>query len=165
MTGPTRTPYVPTDRLQLWRTKRGELGARIGDTTYPSISLSRAFPLSDPDRFIVIRACDGQELGTIREIGTLPGELQRLTHEELARHHFLPAIDRILSLKIVHPNAAWHVRTDAGERRFTVPIGRDGVQQLAGGDLLVIDVYGNRYRLPAYGSLPRKWRRAIRMVL
>lgn len=165
MIGPARTRYLRPDRLHLWRTERGELGARIGDTTYPSVSLSRAFPLSDPDCFIVMHTGGGREVGAIREIGTLPGELQRLTHEELARHHFVPAIDRILSLKIVHPNAAWHVDTDAGERRFTVPIGRDGVQQLAGGDLLIIDVYGNRYRLSAYGSLPRKWRRAIKMVL
>jgi hypothetical protein len=116
-----------------------------GDRSHLRVSVLRAFPLSDPGRFLSVRDDEGKELGVIADPAGLREEDRAIVDEELERRYFVPIVRRIVSAKERFGTVDWVVQTDRGERRFTTQNLRENLTRPAPGRLILADTDGNRY--------------------
>ena len=111
------------------------------------VSPVRAFPLSDPDRFVSLCDEKGREVLLLERLADLPPSSARIVAEELSRREFLPVIRKVLHLGAGPWPIEWHVLTDRGQTRFLLA-GEDQVRRLPEGGALITDLAGLRYRFP-----------------
>jgi hypothetical protein len=137
---------------------------RVGaERSYISVAIARAFPLSDPERYIGLRDGNDKDIGMLAELGGLDAESRAIAEEELERRYFLPRVRRVASVKEEFGMTTWEVETDKGRRTFIVHNLREAVQDLSPTRVLVTDMDGNRYEFPdsrqlddrSYGILQR----------
>src|SRR6185369_13785344 len=70
-----------------------------GGLTYAEISVARAFPISDPDRYIGFLDSDGKDIGIVKDPDLLDPDSQRIVAEELELRYFVPVIEKVVSVK------------------------------------------------------------------
>jgi hypothetical protein len=124
-----------------------------GDRTCLKVVVVRAFPLSEPARYLSVRDTENKELGIIVEPTELDPENLRLVKEELERRYLVPVIRRIASIKERFGTVEWEVETHRGKCRFTTRDLRENVVRPSRGRYLLTDVDGNRYDVPELSAL------------
>ncbi len=115
------------------------------DRSYLRVAVMRAFPLSDPSRYLSV--CDGQRQGDRAHHssrGASPRD-RALVEHELERRYFVPAVTRVVSAKERFGTVEWTMETDRGLVRFTTRNLRENVQRPTPGRIILNDVDGNRY--------------------
>src|SRR5205085_10298268 len=115
------------------------------DRSYLKVSVLRAFPLSEPNRFFSVRDGANREVGMIVDPAELSDENLELVREEIARRYLVPAVKRILTAKERFGTVDWEMETDRGVRKLTTRNLRENVKRPAPGRILLSDVDGNRY--------------------
>jgi hypothetical protein len=115
------------------------------DRSYLKVSVLRAFPLSEPHRFLSVRDGENKEIGLIVNPAELDGENRRLVDEELERRYFTPTITRIVAAKERFGTVDWTMETNRGLCQFTTRNLRENVQRPSPGRIILNDVDGNRY--------------------
>ncbi len=90
---------------------------------------------------------------------------RELARERLERRYFTPTIQRIEDIKEEFGAVYYRVQTDKGSRRFVVKGIRDFLVDPGEGDLLLLDVDGNRYRIEDWTKLDRGSRRYLDKVV
>ena len=116
----------------------------------------RAFPLSDPQRWVAICGAEGAELAFIDNLSDLPAAVREVLDEALARRDFVPVVERIVNVVADVEPSEWEVKTDRGITRFSLT-SDDGVRRLGPFEAMLVDTHGTRYliadfrRLDAYG--------------
>ena len=120
----------------------------------------RAFPLSDPSRFISICNAAGREVASIDDLTKLPEALQKLLLAELDRREFLPVLTKIAHITLDAEPTEWTVETDRGSTRFLVD-GTDAVRRIGKQRFLVTDMQGVRYLVPDAKQLDGPSRRLL----
>ena len=126
---------------------------READRSYPRVSVLRAFPLSEPNRYLSVRYGEKKEVGMIVEPSALDAESRKLVAEELTRRYLVPEIRRVRSIKERFGTVDWDVETSRGSYRFTTRNLRDKAVQPSPGRYLIEDVDGNRYDIPDLSML------------
>lgn len=124
----------------------------------------RAFPFSDPRRWISLVSAEGKELVLIPALDELPAAVGDLLEEEFARRDFLPVISRIVSARLHSEPAEWEVETDRGPTRFVLRSG-DDVRRLGPYRALILDTQGVRYLVEDARRLDAASRRVIEHYL
>src|SRR5438876_491120 len=71
----------------------------------------RAFPISDPTRWISICDADGAELVCVADLAGLAPSMRQALEEELARREFVPVIRRIVRVSADAAPSDWDVET------------------------------------------------------
>lgn len=130
------------------------------ESSYLKVSVVRAFPLSEPDRYLSVRYGENKEVGLIVDPGELDSEGRRLVVEELERRYVVPVIRRVRSIKERFGTVDWEVETDRGLCRFTTRNVRENMAQPSPGRYLITDVEGNRYDvrdLSALDAASQSW--------
>jgi hypothetical protein len=124
----------------------------------------RCFPFSAPREWISL--CDerGREITCLPRLDDLSAEARAVLEQELAMRELVPIVRRILDISPGPEPTSWHVDTDRGETRFSLP-GEDHVRRLAGGAALLTDAAGVRYRVPDLGKLDAHSRRLLERYL
>lgn len=136
-----------------------------GERTYLRVLLARAFPLSQPDRYIGLRDEKDKDIGMLATLTGLDADSRRIVEEELHRRYFVPKILRVLTVKEEFGTITWDVETDRGRRRFIVQNIRESVQNLTPTRLLVSDKDGTRYEFPNVEKLEPDSYAALQRVL
>jgi Domain of unknown function (DUF1854) len=113
---------------------------------------TRAFPLSDPGRFIALLDRDGNEVALIQDLAELPEGPRALLLQELEKSYFLPQLVRVLEITDDFGVQRWEVETDRGPRVFEVR-NREELRWVRPGYLIVRDVDGNRYEIERFDAL------------
>jgi len=126
------------------------------DRSYLKVSVLRAFPLSEPDRFLSVRDDANNEVGLIVDPADLSVENRKLVEEALKRRYILPAVTRIVAAKERFGTVDWTIETDRGVCRFTTRNLRENIQRPAPGRIILNDVDGNRYDIRNVGDLSRE---------
>src|SRR6185369_15591445 len=108
------------------------------------ISVARAFPISDPDRFIGFLDSDGKDIGIVKDPDLLDPDSQRIVAEELELRYFVPVIEKVVSVKEEFGSVYWTVETNRGPKEFVVRNLKDSVLELPGNRAILTDVDGNR---------------------
>jgi hypothetical protein len=130
-----------------FKNENGFLGAEIDAVRYPRVTLTRALPLTDPETFVAVSNMDGKELVLLENLHTLPEESLRLAREELKLRYFCPQVSAVLQIK--EKMGAYFVTLRVATVQKTVvmrDIGKN-LRQLPGGDVLLTDADGNRFRV------------------
>ena len=107
----------------------------------------RAFPLSDPERFITLVDNHGRELVTIDNLAELPAEVRQVIAAELADRTFLPRIERVVRVQDAKEPEIWDVVTDRGPVRFLLGDSEE-IRRLGPHRAILLDVHGGRYFIP-----------------
>jgi hypothetical protein len=115
------------------------------ESSYLSVTVVRAFPLSEPHRYLSVRDGANKEVGLLVEPRELDEESRRLVEEELRRRYLVLELRRVVRVKERFGTVDWEVETDRGVCRFTTRNLRENIVQPSPGRYLLTDVDGNRY--------------------
>jgi hypothetical protein len=127
---------------------------------HTNVSPVALFPISEPERWISIRAADGAELACIEDPSTLPSDVWRLLKEELARCEFVPIIHRIVRVSGNSEPCEWQVETDRGPTSFVLQ-SEDDVRRIGDQQIVILDAHGTRYHIPDLSAVDVKSRRIV----
>jgi hypothetical protein len=117
------------------------------------IEAMRAFPLSHPRRYIVLRDGAGKEIGIIENLDDLPTAPRQLIDGQLHRRYFLPKVTAINFVMERFGSAQWELETDRGRRSVATGMMNEAVTEIAPGRYLITDVENNRYEIASLSEL------------
>lgn len=122
----------------------------FGEKTH--VSIRPCFPLSRPNRFLILRDEDGVELGMLENMWSLPEKACEALRRELDKQHFIPVINRVDAIYREFKIPIWEVKTDKGHRRLELKSTRDAYF-VGEGKIYIRDSEGNPYLIPDYREL------------
>jgi hypothetical protein len=131
---------------------------------HPGVEPIRAFPLSEPGRYIALCDPDGRELVWIDDLAACSSDFRQPIEAALARREFAPVILQILSVSADSAPNDWHVVTDRGITRVTVKTD-DDIHRLGPRRVLIHDAHGIRYDVPDVAALDAASRRLLERYL
>ena len=112
------------------------------------IAVHRAFPISNPNRYIGFQDGVGKDIGVLVDPSRMEAESRRILEEELELRYFVPEVSVVLSVKEEFGAVYWQVLTDRGEKEIVVRNLKDSVHELPGNRAMITDVDGARYMIP-----------------
>ena len=147
---------------------------------YPSVQLHRAFPFTNPTKYISVRDDDDSDKDKVREIGNEKkieigiiadlDEYDQITRQILEKfldlRYFAPIITKIQSVREEFGYRYWTVDTDLGECKFTTTLNRGNIVNIGSADMVIIyDVDGNRFKVTNFSTGDAKLRKQIEMFM
>lgn len=120
----------------------------------------RAFPISDPRRWISLCDVHGRELVSVESLDALSPSVREILEDELAQREFVPIIQRIVRVSGETSPSDWDVLTDRGPTRFTLDA-EDDVRRLGSHRVLITDAQRLRYQVPDTRELDHASRRIL----
>lgn len=125
---------------------------------------ARCFPWTHPDRFVVLRDAEDQEIATIENLVDLSPPSRAAIETWLERHTFIPRVQRVRSVREGNAAILFDFDTDRGQCRVKVRE-REDLRPLADGRTLVRDTDGVTYELPPWEELDEASQAELRLVL
>ena len=165
---PFAVRFLDPKALRLFRTHTEDATVRLtieGDRSWREVRVARAFPFSDPDRYIGLRDGDDKDIGILTTLHDLDADSRAIVEGELEKRYFTPRIERVLTVKEEFGVVTWEVETDRGPRRFLVRNLRDSTFPLGKNRLMMTDTDGNRYEFPDVGAVGTKAMTVLSKVL
>jgi hypothetical protein len=123
----------------------------------------RAFPISDPERWISLLDTRGRERAAIDDLAELSPDAAALVRQELAEREFLPQIERVVRVKTNKEPHQWQVLTDRGPAQFLMR--DDDIRRLGPTRAILVDMHGVRYYIPDSAALDAHSRRILSRYL
>ncbi len=170
---PTATPievthpeHVAPKAIRLFREPPWKLRMTIeGDRSYLKIKVVRAAPLSQPSRYICFLDGKDEVICMVDDLNDLEAGSRPIVQEELDRRYLTSTVERIESIRSDFGVSYWDVQTDRGRREFVVQDVSENAQWLGERRLLLIDVDGNRFEIPAIDALDRRSAKLLELVI
>lgn len=134
---------------------------------YDRVDFFRAFPFSEPDRFISVREPFGKhrEIGIIDDIAQLSNDAAELIRKQLALRYFTPKISHVYSTRDKQGYSTLDVETDRGRCKFTIRGGTNAVTRLSETRLIFTDIEGNRFEISDISALTKKEQKKIDLYI
>lgn len=154
----TRDPSA-TSQLALRTSADGRLLARLGDK-WVSVRLRQCFPWSEPGRHVSLRDDEDEEVALVEDPATLAPESRRALERAVAEAGFVLDVTRVVDVEEEVEIRQWTVDTRHGRRSFQTHLD-DWPRVLPMGGLLIRDVAGDLYRLPAPETLDARSRELL----
>jgi hypothetical protein len=151
----------PTSRAEVTLERRadGRLWAGRGDVER-SVTVRRCFPWSEPARYVSLRDEDEEEFALVADLADLDPASRSALETALAEAGFVFVVTAIRDVNEEVEIRAWRVVTAQGPRRFQTRLD-DWPRELPGGGILIRDVAGDLYHVPAPGALDRRSRELL----
>lgn len=133
----------------------GFVALKLQDKVYDRVNFYRAFPFTDPDRYISVReATDkAREIGIIDDLSSFDEPTVAMIRRQLDLRYFTPIITRINDIKDRYGFSYFDVVTDKGACKFTIRNHGGSVVHLSETRLLISDLDGNRFEVPDTAKL------------
>lgn len=147
---------LDTKKLKVFRAAGVTRLTIDGDRSWIKVSVSRAFPLSDPDHYLGFLDGGGKDIGLLQDPDPLDGESRKVVDEELEKRYFVPVVERVLTVREEFGSVYWKVETDRGEAEIVVRNLKDSMQELSASRVIITDVDGNRFEFPDIARLDGK---------
>lgn len=155
-----RKPEAATDaQLQLARRPDGQLWATRGEEER-AVRVRRAFPWSEPARFISLRDPEDREFALVAEPGDLDAASRRALDAALAAAGFVFVVTAVEAIEEEVEIRSWRVATRQGTRTFQTRLD-EWPRALPGGGLLIRDVAGDLYQIADLGALDGRSRELL----
>ncbi|MFN2564004.1 MAG: DUF1854 domain-containing protein [Gemmatimonadaceae bacterium] len=154
----TREPSMQS-QLALRVSTDGRLLAKIGGK-WVSVRLRQCFPWSEPGRHVSLRDDEDEEVALVEDPATLAPESRRALERAVAEAGFVLDVTRVLDVEEEVEIRQWTVETKHGRRSFQTHLD-DWPRVLPMGGLLIRDVAGDLYRLPAPETLDARSRELL----
>ena len=146
-------------RLRLERRADGRLWAVRGGEER-AVWVRRAFPWSEPGRFLSLRDDDEEEFALVRDPAELDEASRRALERALHDAGFVFEITRVLEIDEEIELRRWQVETRQGRRTFETRLD-DWPRALPHGGLLIRDVAGDLYHLSRAAGRDRRSRELL----
>ena len=124
----------------------------------------RAFPISEPDRWVAFVDTDGREVVCLESTDGLEPAVRELLASELALREFVPTIRKVVRVSGEGTPSDWEVITDRGPIRFTLD-SEDDVRRLGPNRVLITDARKLRFQVPDTRALDAPSRRVLERYL
>ena len=135
------------------------------ERSYLQVQIARAFPLSEPERYIGLRDSKDKDIGLLLELTGMDADTRRIIDEALARRYFVPRVTRVVKVKKEFDTVTWEVETDKGPRVYSVQNLRESVHEAQPGRLILTDRTGSRFEFPEVAALDPESRSILSRVL
>ncbi len=144
------------DAVQVHFTRQGAQITLTVDGAAPveKVSLLRAFPLSEADRYVSVRNEKNEEIGLLADPARLDAASRAIMDEEMHRRYVVPVVRRLLWIRERFEIVECKVETDRGTCQFSARNLRESVLHPHPGRYILTDVDGNRYDIPDIKALP-----------
>ena len=144
--------------IKIYRNELDDFVVELSDgSKHAKVRAMRAFPLSNPGDFIILRDKEDNEIGLIESINELDSKYKKILEEELQKSYFIPQITKIKNLEEKFGISQWEVETNKGTHTFNVR-NREEVRLFSSGRVLIKDADGNRYEILDHRRLDLKSR-------
>ncbi|MCK4282930.1 MAG: DUF1854 domain-containing protein [Candidatus Brocadiae bacterium] len=138
--------YIAPEPLTIFRDESQNLCVEIqGRGAWRKVVAKLAFPYSAPESFVLLMQND-EPIGMVRSLSELDEDSRAVLQEALRKRYHIPEIQCIVSVHEAHNAAMWVVETDRGPRDLLVR-DRHNFRRIKDGDLIIVDVDGNRFRV------------------
>jgi hypothetical protein len=111
---------------------------------FKDVSVVPLFPVATPKEWISIVGSEGDELVSLRDLGSLAPRDRELIEEELAFREFVPHILKIVSVSGTQEPCEWEVETNFGRTRFVLNAEED-VRRVSAWTVHFQDASGGRF--------------------
>ncbi len=135
------------------------------ERSWLGVRVVRAFPLSHAQEYLAFLNRKNDEIGTVRSLAGLELASRRLAEAELANRYLVNAVQEVHSLRSEGDTLYFDVFTPRGRREFVVRANRETVVRLANGRVLLVDVDGNRFEVPAVEKLDAASQAVLQQVM
>jgi hypothetical protein len=125
-----------------------------------AVRLRQCFPWSEPSRHLSLRDGDEREVAFVEDPARLAPESRRALERALVEAAFVLEVTRVLTIDEEVEIRQWTVETAQGRRAFQTHLD-EWPRVLPTGGLLIRDVAGDLYRLPAPGRMDRRSRELL----
>jgi hypothetical protein len=136
---------------QLWALREDEECA---------VRVRRAFPWSEPGRFISLRDVGDREFALVAEPDQLDADSRRALEAALVAAGFVFVVTAVLEIEEEVEIRSWRVMTRQGSRVLQTRLD-DWPRPLPGGGLLIRDVAGDLYRIDHLETLDQRSRELL----
>ena len=150
---------VARQPLSLRTSRDGQLLALIGGK-WTAVRLRQCFPWSEPGRHVSLRDDEDEEVALVDDPSTLAPESRRALERAVAEAGFVLEVTRVVDVEEEVEIRQWTVETKHGRRCFQTHLD-DWPRVLPMGGLLIRDVAGDLYRLPAPQTLDERSRELL----
>ena len=147
------------DSLVLRSVGEGHLVAIVNGAPV-TVRLKQCFPWSEPHRHLSLRDAEDNEIALVHDPAALASESRAALERALAEAGFVLQVTRVHSIDEEVEIRHWVVDTAQGARAFQTHLD-EWPQALPNGGLLLRDVAGDLYRLPAPDALDRRSRELL----
>ena len=152
--------YLDLGRARFYKTSGGFTGLKYGEADYPRISLRRALPIEKPSEYISVADSENKEIGILRSLQELSDEQLPIVVDELDKRYYCPQIREIKSVKdklgYVYMELSLVASDKVYEKNCAIKDVNKNIRVLDERRLLIFDVDGNRYIIPALAELDKK---------
>jgi len=149
-----KNTYLSPQQLESLILADGNLMWRSADGSQQPVESICAFPLSYPEKEIVLQGNDKVELGIIEDLATLKPEIRKAILDQLEKRYFLPQVTMIHKMTERFGSAIWDLETDRGRIVISTRQLNEAVRELGPKRFLIVDVDGNRYEIKDLDTLP-----------
>lgn len=149
----------PSTELRLERRSDGQLWATRGEEEC-AVRVRRAFPWSEPARFISLRDAADREFALVAEPANLDSGSRRALEAALAAAGFVFVVTAVYEIEEEVEIRTWRVTTRQGARTFQTRLD-DWPRPLRGGGLLIRDVAGDLYQITDLAALDDRSRELL----
>ena len=149
----------PSTELHLTHRADGQLWAARGDEEC-AVRVRRAFPWSEPGRFISLRDAEDREIALVAEPQALDAASRHALEAALAAAGFVFAVTAVTEIEEEVEIRTWRVVTRQGARTFQTRLD-DWPHALPGGGLLIRDVAGDLYQIEDLAALDERSRELL----
>jgi hypothetical protein len=157
----TETLEPCADALELRVAGEGHLVAIVDGAPVP-VRLRQCFPWSEPCRHLSLRDGEDKEVALVEDPAALPPASRDALERALAEAGFVLEVTRVLDIDEEVEIRHWTVDTAQGRRTFQTHLDEwPRVLPPPGGGLLIRDVAGDLYRIPAPERMDRHSRELL----
>ncbi len=133
--------------ITLRRDAQGRLCFTGLDRADVPVTLTPAFPLSEPDLWLSLRSADGAELALIEDPASCAPETRLLIDEELRLRQFIPVMTRVHRASSTTTGLEIHADTDRGPTTIVLDAD-EHIRRISDTRLVLTDRAGVRYLIP-----------------
>ncbi|MGC8842552.1 MAG: DUF1854 domain-containing protein [bacterium] len=151
--------------MRVIRREGGALELRYGEEVHYPIRVKQAFPLTNPENYIVFLTEQGKQIGMVEDLNKLDKESQRNIREELDIVFFIPQIKKIFWIKERFGGSKWKVETDRGIKEFSTPSLHESIKEVEDGHIIITDTEGLQYEIKNIDELPPKSKKILMGVI
>ena len=160
---PLQRRKIDPQQVRFYRGADQKIYMESAGGTEGPLTVKWAFPLTRPDKYVVVSDEKGAFVGLIKNYKKLDPASLAVVQEGLEESYFLPRITRIREIEDRFRIMIWTVDTDRGPRRFEVRSRRRDIRWLSDRHVVIQDVDGNRYEIEDIGALDAKSRDLLEM--
>ncbi len=157
------------EKAKFFVTPGGFLGLKYGDKEYLRVTLRRALPVGKPMEYISVADQDNKEIGMISSVHELSETQRDIVNAELNTRYYCPIICEVKSVKDKLGYVYFELTLSRDGQRYektcTVKDISKNIRTLSDDRLILFDVDGNRYIVPALHGLDKKSQRRLEPYL